>query len=381
MFYIRQLTKLYGISFILLSAILLQPMFSWTCDIPVFRYALELWPADPYEFFVVYDGSLSEEEQELVNRLNRDEGEDAIKANFRIHLFDQNSLSEEEQTSLYGDKEPGDETTLIVRFPTFMRRMDTLWRGPFTSENVESLIDSPIRQEVGRRLLNGETSVWILLESGNKEKDDAAAKLLGEKIKEMEEMLQLPVMQDMTGLSGEQIELNEGLDLRIGFSMVRLSRDDPKESFLITTLMNSETDLVEYLGEPMAFPVYGRGRALYALVGRGINEDTILDACAFMTGPCTCQVKGLNPGTDLLMAVDWQGALGNQSLGEREMSRFLGIPALAQSEIPEVTPVNMSTAGENPEAGNLIRNILIVVGVIVIINIFVFVRLYRNHAD
>jgi hypothetical protein len=55
----------------------------------------------------------------------------------------------------------------------------------------------------------------------------------------------------------------------------------------------------------MAIPVFGRGRALYALVGKGIAADVIEEACVFLTGGCQCTVKAQNPGVDLIMNVDW----------------------------------------------------------------------------
>ena len=74
----------------------------------------------------------------------------------------------------------------------------------------------------------------------------------------------------------------------------------------MNTLLHSESDLAtKYRGEPMAFPIYGRGLILYALVGAGINEWTITKAAEFVTGPCSCEVKAGNPGTDILMGLDW----------------------------------------------------------------------------
>jgi hypothetical protein len=57
------------------------------------------------------------------------------------------------------------------------------------------------------------------------------------------------------------------------------------------------------------FPVFGQGRVLYALVGAGINEMTIAETCGFLVGACSCQVKALNPGTDLLIWADWWAGL------------------------------------------------------------------------
>jgi hypothetical protein len=40
-------------------------------------------------------------------------------------------------------------------------------------------------------------------------------------------------------------------------------------------------------------------------VGKGMTEDNIGKACAFLVGPCSCTIKRLNPGTDMLMTADW----------------------------------------------------------------------------
>jgi hypothetical protein len=74
----------------------------------------------------------------------------------------------------------------------------------------------------------------------------------------------------------------------------------------VRMLLASEADLdQDFAGEAMVFPVYGRGLILYALVGRGINNWTVERAARFLISPCSCQVKAANPGTDLLLTVDW----------------------------------------------------------------------------
>jgi hypothetical protein len=113
--------------------------------------------------------------------------------------------------------------------------------------------------------------VWAFIESGNRTKDSAALAQL--------RSAQVPV--------------------------VSIARTDPLEAITIAMLMHSEPDLFEYLEEPIVFPVYGRGRALYSLVGRGIIPDNINDARSFLEGPCACEIKMQNPGTDLLMGADW----------------------------------------------------------------------------
>jgi hypothetical protein len=96
--------------------------------------------------------------------------------------------------------------------------------------------------------------------------------------------------------------------------MIQLDRDDPDEQFLVRMLTHSEPDLeVDYRDKPMAFAVFGRGRTLWGLVGEGINSDVIEDACAYLTGMCSCQIKAQNPGFDLLLHVDWEKMFEQQA--------------------------------------------------------------------
>ncbi len=200
-----------------------------------------------------------------------------------------------------------------------------------SSAAVEALMDSPIRREVAKRILNGESAVWILLESGDRGDDDAAANLLRTELKKMEEVLELPILEDYE--VGNSTDAQECADLRISFSMIRLSRTDPAEQMLVNMLLHSEWDL-RMLSGPIAFPVFGRGRILYALVGDGINENNIREACSFIIGPCSCQVKDLNPGTDLLMSVDWDEMVSVQIVEVTEVPTIAGL-----SEFVEVTDV------------------------------------------
>ena len=42
---------------------------AWACNVPVFRYALERWPADPYLMLVFHDGPLNEKHAKIVEQL------------------------------------------------------------------------------------------------------------------------------------------------------------------------------------------------------------------------------------------------------------------------------------------------------------------------
>jgi hypothetical protein len=61
--------------------------------------------------------------------------------------------------------------------------------------------------------------------------------------------------------------------------------------------------------EPWLAVVFGRGRVLGAWPAKGFGDEQIEEVCLFLLGACSCQVKNLNPGWDLLLRVDWDEEL------------------------------------------------------------------------
>ena len=197
---------------------------------------------------------------------------------------------------------------MVVQYPEGTKDVPDriAMEAPFTDSNVAQIAESPTRKEIAKRLLKGESTVWIFVPSGHKEQDERALKTLKEQVAINESQLELPEQEEIE--SEEDLLVASHLELRIKFSIITLKRDDPKEQLLLSSLLRSESDLLE-LDEPMAFPVLGRGRVLYALVGKGISSSTIGAVSRFMVGPCSCQVKNQNPGFDLLLACDWDNQL------------------------------------------------------------------------
>ena len=134
------------------------------------------------------------------------------------------------------------------------------------------------------------------------------------------------------------------ISLKLEFSQMRFSRDDPKEKAFMEMLLNMEDDLQELSDEPMFFPVFGRGRALEPLIGDGINDDNVWDYCAYITGACSCEVKKQNPGIDLLTAMDWDAVIeGSEVIVEKILPPLEGVASLLSQ--PEVSqPLETATA-------------------------------------
>lgn len=246
------------------------------CSIPVFQYALARWPAGAYRVVIRHHGALSPEVKQLA------EVQRAGEVNITVRT--------EELARKSNTRGAGNLTSMIVYYPTSAKIEKPAFAGPVTDTTIGALTDSPVRRELVRRLIAGHASVWLLLESGRKAADDAAATVLAQQLAKSDKTLKLPVPPGRTIL--------------VKFSMLRVSRSDLAERVLKATLVGTEPDLRKST-EPMAFCVFGRGRAMPALVGKGIDAQNVREYCAFVTGMCSCQVKSLCPGVDLLLRGRW----------------------------------------------------------------------------
>ena len=309
--------KHYRTKLILMGLLALLPAYVYACSTPVFRYALERWPADFYDGVLVHRGEIAEDHPAV----KLFEGEAADFLNLRLSRMDLDTASAEDVNNLLGDMVPEKLPALVLWYPWQKGRAAPFWAGEFTPETISVLIQSPTREEVAKRLSEGQAGVWILVESGDKAKDKAALELLNKELETVsKELMEMAPPIEEEGMPA----------ITFDFSTVSISRTDPNERALLSMIMNSEPDLDDYVKEPMAVPVFGRGRALYTLIGEGINGDNIREAAAFLTGPCGCEIKMMNPGVDLLIATNWDGAV---------MQYYEEFYASEEEELPELTSV------------------------------------------
>ena len=301
------------------------------CSVPVFRYALERWQADPYEVFVFHHGKLTTTQQAQVDRLTRDGEAGKTFANVRIKTCDLDNNPDPDLLALWKNQETRQKTTtpwMAVHYPVASRNPTPVWQGPLTDARVTALLKSPMRKTIADRLIQGHTSVFVLLESGNQAADDKAATLMLARLAHLETSLKLPEISEEDIAQG--LVLIDPEDLKVKFSLLRLSRKNAAEAMFIEMLLSSEDDLREDTPQPMAFPIFGRGRALYALVGKGINNDTIDAAGADLTGPCTCTVKEQNPGIDMLMPVAWDQLVQRLPEADKPLPPLVGLAGFGE---------------------------------------------------
>lgn len=302
------------------------------CSVPVFRYALERWEPDPYRIIVPRSTDLTQPERASVARL-RQFGR-AAKLGGVANL--------EVVADAEADAARSPAEGLVLLPPARLASEEPVLTWKLSEENVDALCESPARTRIAEGLLEGDSAVWILLTGPEPEKNRVAKESLAAALREAEETLTLPEIVP-ADLEEENLKLSAE-SVRIGFSVVEVARDDPAEAALVQMLLASEPDLrdAEFASEPMAFPVFGRGRVLYALIGRGINESVVSKACAFLVGACQCTVKSDNPGVDLLMNVDWQSRITPGEAEEFGPSELVGLSGFGA---PDATPEGPTAEG------------------------------------
>ncbi len=244
-------------------------------DVPVFRFALERWDPSPHGVELTLAPGSSEAVQRELSDLSA----------------------------------PVDVTVAATdaATPRITMRMPhgRVWfDGPLQPGLVAALADSPARRDLVTALVGGASLVWLLVDDGSAEVDAAEARLRT-RLAYLSSIMELPSPVEGAFRSERRLDLPH-IPVRIDFRIQRVRREDPVERLFLAQL-----DAVGEAASAPAHvvPVFGRGRVLDRLPLAALNDPAIDDICQFVLGACSCQVKDLNPGEDLLIAVDWYGRL------------------------------------------------------------------------
>jgi|GEM_PF-313112 len=298
---------------------------SFGCSIPVFRYALEHWHPELFLVHVIASSPLDADQKSLLHQLETSSG----NANVKWVVSDGTSLVSEEMKEVVEKAIASNRVWLAVESTKKGGGSKQLvWKAPFTKEAGSHLMSSPVRDRVCQGLVDKDSVAWVFLESGKPALDDAKFAKLESELRRLEGVIKLPVIEeaDLKDLSKRPEEL------KVKFSAHRLSRSDESEAAFISMLLATESDLQEEFenGTPMAFPIFGRGRVLYALLGDGISTSTIEEACRFLAGACQCTVKADNPGVDLVMSFDWNAHVQITEPKKADDLPFTGLGSFAK---------------------------------------------------
>src|SRR5262249_50192971 len=124
------------------------------CDTPVFRYAREHWAVDPYEAVLFHRGPLSAADRDSIARLEREA--DRNQPHCTLQQVDVAEPLSDYLQALWQIQTAPELPWLVVRYPAAARLRVPAWAGHLDAGTVESLLESPARQEIARRLHAGD---------------------------------------------------------------------------------------------------------------------------------------------------------------------------------------------------------------------------------
>jgi hypothetical protein len=272
------------------------------CTVPVFRYALERWPPDVHPVQVL--PGAAPDGTGFYARMN---------ANLWVETAETGQVAE-----------------VVVRYADG----EAAWyEGPWRTGLIQELVDSPLRRRIAHELVTGTAAVLILVESPDAAANAAAADMLEAVVADMERGLVIPEQPSYDdGLAMRRSPSPEDslspVPLRVEFTLYRLRYEDPVEAILRRQIMKSDPALAGAAG-PVLAVVFGRGRMI-PMAGDDLTADAVNGLGLFLCGACSCQVKAMNPGIDLLMAANWDEAIyaypepGVTAIGEGNTFRLGG---------------------------------------------------------
>jgi hypothetical protein len=314
------------------------------CDTPVFRYAMYNWAPAPYYVFYLHHGQVAEEDQAVNNFLDGLCRADP-SANLALAVVDVSKQAELQRLprvvrKAYQSHAEGQRPLHLVFSPWVLFYgwfaeppaappagegqkasepspvVAELFAGRLDEAKAKAIVDSPARQQLGKLLRDGNAIVLLILTGPDEQANKRAAEAAGEVVA-MAARGEFPIstgdgylIDDFLPKPPDDPAAEDGRrrdSPTLKLAVLKLSRTDPAEKWLVDCLLSVEPDLrdAQFAKSPMVFPVFGRGRAMLPLVGKGITRENLAECVTFLTGPCSCVVKDQNPGADLLVRYDW----------------------------------------------------------------------------
>ena len=176
--------------------------------------------------------------------------------------------------------------------------------------------------------------------------------------------------------------------VKIVFSVLRVSSTDMRERVLVSQLNALKKSPADAKG-PVVFPVFGRGRVLDGIAGTNITTGGLSSAAIFLCGNCSCEVKSQNPGTDLIIAANWEAADGKiigplqelPSLAAVVPTQHEAAPAPASTNTPQRSQHETAQLPMETEDGVLKRHLVVLTCAFLAIVAFVSVIVSRRPSS
>jgi len=384
----------------ILISFILFTLSTQACQVPVFRYALERWQADKYRLQVVHDKPLVKPTAEFLEQLKAEGAAASYSLNLSVEVYDSTKLTEAQQWSIIGLDDIESFPAHILTAPDALEIPEPILTEGTSESSLKSLTHSPVREQIIKQLVSGDSAVFIHLLSGDTEKDAKTRKLLDASLLSAQESIKLPdgvIKPDEVAAAQAKGEidfddvLRSTIPLKISFSVVTLDPKDPAEQSFIKILLNGATP--EQLPESSIIaPVFGRGRCLGLIPSSKLTEKVILEKCNYLCSACACSVKSENPGFDLILQTNWDEKLANSSvIPDRELGELTGTgdflnadPASIKDQPLEEVDYN-SHHGSNPtKSEHSLNPIILTIIAIMIIGLiptgFIYYKIRKSKS-
>ena len=181
---------------------------AFACDVPVFRYALEHWDADLLEIVIVHPPQgLTHDEHRALDQLNAYSLGEERTINLLVSSFTSETLADSPKAELFDAMQVDPQVaTLFLFHPHRSDLPGLIWQSPLSIDHVNQLLYSDVRLQISDAICNGTTIVWMMLESGDDERDSVAWKTLQTSLTGLPETIDLPegvLLDDTTDIADE----------------------------------------------------------------------------------------------------------------------------------------------------------------------------------
>lgn len=371
---------------VLAALIAATPVTGAACAIPVFRYALERWPSDLFEVDVFHHGPLSAADAALVSSLEDRSLVNGGTVNLEVVRCDVDGNLDADLREVWDALDNPPLPYVVVRAPGGRNGSPLIGKGPL-AELPSSWGDANAERELLRRILAGDSIVWVVLTGRDTSAAEATAKQIEANFTTLVDNIPLP---PGIGLPGSHLMASIPLEIR--FSVLRVPHDDLATGWLRKTAMAMSQEPITD-DDTLILPVFGRGRALPPLKPADVDADSMEELSRFLCGACSCQVKELNPGFDLLVSINWDEQLFDPdapplpSSASRDAAvtstepEMVAIPVGTSTPVEPLQPVAAEQApsadtdrGQPSDVRPRVDAIALSLGILVTVAVFVFRR-------
>jgi hypothetical protein len=321
-----------GVLTLIMAVVLWAP--ACACTIPVFRFALDRWEVDRFRLVIPASWGTQPDIMKLLIPL-RGNG----SANVRV-----------EETS---------DVAVTEAKLLFPHDDIPIWSGKLDATTLPPLLDSPARRELLTHILAGDSAVWVVCA---KDADKAEADRIEKRLRYLEQVAALP-QQDP---NDPDSQLGPGPPLKLKFSVLRVSLDDPVEKLFAAMVAGPKQQQFIAEGTPFAGPVFAKGRVLGSWPLFELDDTAIEDASLFLIGRCSCRLKNENPGWDVILKTQWDQALEKageaaESAGSEKPTQPVGTSAgpLTISLGPATEAESEGAAGSPPEIPSTVTGAIV----------------------